>query len=341
MDQKFIKSLICPACGENALEKREFVDANIGCVVYCKKCMHWYPVIDGILEFLFGEVAYSKDCVNFWRKYKRELIGLGLNLSPENLSSDFNPQKYQQKHSDWFATNKDQTYDQYTKQLFWQIIDKKIFSNWLTRIKDKSILLDVGCAQGRSVIPFMSRNVEIYAFDISKRLVRQAKEFYDNDKNKKAKVIFFIADATKFPFKANIFDAVILYGVLHHLPSPSDTCKEIARVLKNGGVYFGNENNQSFFRIFFDLLQKFIPLWQEEAGAEPLLSRKKFKKYFSGTHIKLDIVSEVFIPPHVINILPIKIAEKILSCSNKIFSILPGLKNNGGLLIIRGKKFSR
>ena len=44
------------------------------------------------------------------------------------------------------------------------------------------------------------------------------------------------------------FDYVLIYGVLHHLPDAGFACREVARTLKPGGIYFGLENNETIFR---------------------------------------------------------------------------------------------
>ena len=54
-------------------------------------------------------------------------------------------------------------------------------------------------------------------------------------------------------------------------PIPTATCREVERVLKPHGVYFGRENSQFAFRVVFDLLQKLRSLWHEEAGPKALI----------------------------------------------------------------------
>jgi len=56
--------------------------------------------------------------------------------------------------------------------------DTIAFDNWRKDIRPSTRLLDIGCAQGRSTYKLMDLNVQIVAFDISKRLIRQAIERY-------------------------------------------------------------------------------------------------------------------------------------------------------------------
>lgn len=45
-------------------------------------------------------------------------------------------------------------------------------------------------------------------------------------------------DVEELPFKSNVFDNVISFGVLHHTPNTEKGIKEIYRVLKPGGKAF-------------------------------------------------------------------------------------------------------
>ncbi len=48
-----------------------------------------------------------------------------------------------------------------------------------------------------------------------------------------------VADAENLPFDANTFDVAIMDAVLEHIPDVSKAIKEVARVLKPGGVFIG------------------------------------------------------------------------------------------------------
>ena len=50
-----------------------------------------------------------------------------------------------------------------------------------------------------------------------------------------------MGDALRLPYRAGVLDAVFGFGVLHHLPDWQGGLKEIARVLKPGGIYFLEE----------------------------------------------------------------------------------------------------
>src|SRR6185295_698602 len=124
-------------------------------------------------------------------------------------------------------------------------------------------------------------------FDVSKTLVRQAHQRYARN-GKGARMTFFAGDASRFPFVGNTFDYVLVYGVLHHLEDPARACAEVSRVLKQGGTYFGLENNVTALRPVFDALMRLWPMWHEEAGAKPLMSGRELTGWFAAAGIPID-----------------------------------------------------
>jgi ubiquinone/menaquinone biosynthesis C-methylase UbiE len=154
----------------------------------------------------------------------------------------------------------------------------------------------------------------------------------------KAEVSFMAADATSMPFSDNAFDAVFLFGVLHHLPKPDDTCKEISRVLTPEGTYFGMENNYTILRGIFDILQNLFPLWKEEAGPEAQISQETLKSWLSPAGMNLQSFTHVFVPPHIVNIFTDATARKLLDLSDALGMRLPILKDNGGLITFVSRK---
>jgi SAM-dependent methyltransferase len=183
----------------------------------------------------------------------------------------------------------------------------------------------------------MDDEIQIMAFDVSKRLVRQALERYEA-KPYLAKASFFSADASRFPVRDACFDRVVLYGVLHHLPAPPTVCREIARVLKPGGLYFGHENNRSVFRPVFDFLQRVFPIWIEEAGEEPLVSHAVLSQWFSGTGMAIDSKTSVFVPPHLVNLMPSRLARLLMAVIDRTCQHVPIIGRNGGIILVRGEK---
>lgn len=342
MNKDIIQLLQCPECyNGNSLATSAFKKTSknniLDGIVWCKKCLNWYPIENTLLELLPAQLAYIDDRKNFIKKYLSELKSLGLNPVMKTNNEKFNLQLKQQAHSDWFAFNEKQTYTSYENTPFWLAADSLAFEKWRNEVCKGKWFLDVGCAQGRSTFKLMDLDLNVVAFDISKKMIREAIVRYQ-DGNYRANATFFVADATHFPFADESFDYVLLYGVLHHLPDPAYACQEITRVLKSGGSYFGQENNHTIFRTFFDFLQMLFPQWYEEAGPVEMFSSKQLIKYFQHTDISIKSQTSIFLPPHLINPMGKKCAKIMLNISDKIGRSIPFLRNNGGAILIQGTK---
>lgn len=342
MNEPVLKKLKCPECQSHKLDWKSFVSENKKIqegVVWCKECNAWFPIEEKILEFLPASLAYSDDRSLFWTKYDKQLEEIGLLPFGKNqMIGDFQEQKKQQDHFDWYAQNETQTYSSYEEMPFWKAVDDIAFNSWKTQIEKGKWLLDIGCAQGRSTFHFIDFPINIVGFDISKECVRQAMKRYESS-NAKSDAVFFVGDASNIPFIEESFDYVLIYGVLHHLPQPSKVCSDVAHVLVQGGVYFGSENNKTVFRSIFDLLQKINPIWHEEAGEEPLLAEKDIHHWFGDT-MKIKCKTQVFLPPHFINLFGKKLSLPLVQITDKIGQIIPGLKANGGLIVMTGIKIN-
>ncbi|MBX3080380.1 MAG: methyltransferase domain-containing protein [Anaerolineae bacterium] len=342
MIKTLVDMLVCPSCKSNTLELHIFGSTSPengqDGVVKCTACNAWYPLEDDLLEYLTGDLAYHDDRAKFWTKYTTQLTMLGLSADrPTSQEVVQQLQTIQQKHFDWYAQNDQQTYSAYERRPFWRAADQLTFGGWYPQIQAGRWLLDIGCAQGRSTFKFMDLDIHIVGFDISKHLVRQAIQRYRAAKYA-AEAVFFVADGTHLPFREEVFDYVLIYGVLHHLPEPAQTCREVSRVLKHGGSYFGSENNASFFRGIFELLQRLRPQWHEEAGPEALLSADWFNRAFSGTDVTISTETIVFLPPHLVNLMSEAAALQLVRWSNALGQAIPGLRDNGGLINVLGRK---
>jgi ubiquinone/menaquinone biosynthesis C-methylase UbiE/uncharacterized protein YbaR (Trm112 family) len=338
-----VSLLRCPACHASSLESEEFYSAADGAiadgVLWCRECRSWYPIEGGLLELLSGPLAYAEDRARFAAAHEGSLERLGLATRPDGdgARAEDDAVRKQQRHFDWYADNPAQTYSEYEATPFWRAADAIAFGEWRREVAAGSRILDVACAQGRSTFPWMDLDVEIVGFDISKRLVRQALDRC-GDPTVGARATFFVADATRFPLASATFDYAAAYGVLHHLPDPAATAREIARVLRKGGVFFGSENNETVFRRLFDLLQKIQPLWTEEAGEHALISEGELRGWLEPAGFDISVRTSVFVPPHLANRLTPGAAEKLLRATDRAATVIPGLSRQGGLILVRGQK---
>jgi SAM-dependent methyltransferase len=177
----------------------------------------------------------------------------------------------------------------------------------------------------------------VVGFDISKKLVRQAIE-RSRAEGTQASTTFLVGDGNMLPFVDNSFDYAMTYGVLHHLPDPGLSTARIIDILKPGGIFFGSENNQSIFRGLFDLMMKLKPLWTEEAGAEPLISRQMLRSWTAERHAKLSARTIVFLPPHLFNLLGHTLSNLLMGLSDRCAGVLPYFRHQGGLIVFEIQK---
>lgn len=341
MRKDVLQCLRCPSC-QGTLRCHGFREPSaneVECgVAWCLTCRNWHPIEDDVLELLAQDLAYADDRRHFWERHETELRSLGLEpFGAAVAPTDVEAQRKQQQHFDWYADNDTQSYSAYEQMPFWRAVDAAVYGDWRRDMREGKWLLDVGCAQGRSLSQCLDLPLQIVGFDISKRLVCQAAAAYRKGRHA-ARASFLVADASTLPFTAESFDYVLIYGVLHHLPDPARTCREVARVLRPGGSYFGSENNQTIFRAVFDLLQRLNPLWHEEAGAQPLISARELRHWFGGTGVSLQSRTHVFVPPHLVNLLGRRWGARLLSATDWVGSRLPFLRHNGGLVTVVGRK---
>jgi ubiquinone/menaquinone biosynthesis C-methylase UbiE len=286
---------------------------------------------------MIGALAYEDDRSRFWSQHEHRLLELGLDPHSAAGSEQKDLQKIQQKHFDWWADENNQSYFEYEESSFWRAADLIAFEPWKREIAQGSRLLDVGCAQGRSTFKFMDFDLDIMGIDVSKSLIRQAIARYQQG-DYRARAVFIAADASRFPIQDEQLDTVLVYGVLHHLADPGAACREISRVLKPGGSYIGQENNQTVFRAIFDLLQIVLPQWQEEAGPEAIISAGRFREWFRDTPVEVESKTSVFLPPHLCNLMSLSMSHRSLVATDRIARLIPYVRNQGGVILVHGVK---
>ena len=109
-------------------------------------------------------------------------------------------------------------------------------------------VLEVGCGRGVGIEILLSLDAaHVTGFDLDPKMVALAQKRVAKHGNR---VRVFVGDAEAIDAPDASFDAVVEYGILHHVPNWPQALKEIARVLRPGGVFY-----------FEDLLRGFISAW--------------------------------------------------------------------------------
>ncbi len=101
-------------------------------------------------------------------------------------------------------------------------------------LREGGRVLDAGCGTGRA-LPWLRAAVGpsgvVVGADLTAAMLREAaRAGRDRDGAR------LLADAAAQPLRASSLDAVVAAGLVAHLPDPAGTLREIARVVRPGGV---------------------------------------------------------------------------------------------------------
>lgn len=111
-------------------------------------------------------------------------------------------------------------------------------TGWIEkRLQRNSRVLDVGCGNGKTLIPLAKRKYDVVGLDVSGTALKILEETL---KRSGVYANLVLGDMVAFPFHDGCFDAVLCNYVLTHLLD-EDRIKgvnEIWRVLKNNGFLF-------------------------------------------------------------------------------------------------------
>ncbi|HWT00809.1 MAG TPA: class I SAM-dependent methyltransferase [Pyrinomonadaceae bacterium] len=102
-------------------------------------------------------------------------------------------------------------------------------------------VLEVGCGRGVGTGIIFERfgAREVYAFDLDPDMIDRAKRRLSSYGPERLRIS--VGDVTKIDADDRSFDAVVDFGILHHVPRWQEGVAEIGRVLRPGGRFFFEE----------------------------------------------------------------------------------------------------
>lgn len=105
---------------------------------------------------------------------------------------------------------------------------KRHFAALISRFGEPARVIDVGCGNGSLTDLLCSPLREVYAIDLSPRLVADGIA-------RRSNINFLAGSATELPFADESFDAVTSFGLLQHIRDLRSVLSEAVRVLRPGG----------------------------------------------------------------------------------------------------------
>lgn len=101
-------------------------------------------------------------------------------------------------------------------------------------LREGDRVLDAGCGTGRALPPLRTAvgpSGTVIGADLTPAMLHAAtRAGRDGDG------VLLLADVAALPLRAEVLDAVFAAGLVAHLPRPADTLRELARVVRPGGV---------------------------------------------------------------------------------------------------------
>ncbi len=97
--------------------------------------------------------------------------------------------------------------------------------------------LDLGAGTGRITESLLMNGADVYAIDVSKKMIAILKKDFPEAKA-------FVGDVLNLPFEDDFFDIATAGFLLVHLKEPKLFFREVYRVLKPGGKFIFSNINQ-------------------------------------------------------------------------------------------------
>ncbi len=104
-----------------------------------------------------------------------------------------------------------------------------------------TLCLEIGCGRGKGV-ELVHRTLHprrVHGLDLDPSMIKLANKRLRGEAGNTS--FFFVADAQHLPYPDACMDAVINFGIIHHLEDWEKGIREIARVLVQGGLFYCEE----------------------------------------------------------------------------------------------------
>ena len=197
---------VCPSC-----KGRLDIQAD---GLICQACHKYYPLDNGIPDFLAEEIRTSSDPLIQWVKKFDQNIGALAGIYESRWWYPLVINVYMGRNTTTFA----------------RLVE--LVKNGIT--VENGLVLDVACGPGTYGRRVASSSRTVYGIDLSMAMLHKGLEYANRDQTPDIHFSRNLAEA--LPFPAGIFDAAICCGSLHLFADPLAVLTEINRTMKSGAV---------------------------------------------------------------------------------------------------------
>jgi SAM-dependent methyltransferase len=105
----------------------------------------------------------------------------------------------------------------------------------LMQYLEEATILEARTGTGSLAGKLADHGFTVVAVDICKDMLRQSTSIGNFHR--------IVADTEKGPYRSKVFDAIVMYGFLHHFPSPFETIRDLGRAGRQGSIFLAVESN--------------------------------------------------------------------------------------------------
>lgn len=134
-----------------------------------------------------------------------------------------------------------------------RVLEQRCQIRWMKKmmpLDPGARILEVGCGRGAGAGLILSefQPAVLHAMDLDFHMIRKADRYLPPAQRQR--ISMYAGDVMHLPYQDATMDAVFGFGVLHHVPDWRSALAEIARVMKDGAVYYLEEIYPSVYQNF-------------------------------------------------------------------------------------------